>query len=230
MINVYFCYVPYKNPKFALNQKRSMQILQHLTKENKIKVKSLSLEDEIYDLTEFEIHNYPVLKRNSRKEIKNTRNLPYIKEILNYACEDCEDYFGYINSDILIGLQKFFDNFEELKMAYCFSRFEIGEIPYKDFLLGKYKTIYGGDSHSGMDGVFFKKDWWKKNSDLFPDDLILGETEWDTVYRTIIRSKASYLESKCLGHVYHDPQWNIKTPGAVNNIKIWKEIKKEYLS
>ena len=44
-----------------------------------------------------------ILRRNSRIEIGNNRDLPYIKEILD-LCSKIDCYkFGYINSDILVG-------------------------------------------------------------------------------------------------------------------------------
>jgi len=110
--------------------------------------------------------------------------------------------------------------------AYIFSRSDIGEISAKDFIDGKARVIYGGDKHVGVDGFFFKKSWWNENKNKFPCDAILGETEWDTIYRYIIKhSTANYIEKRVLKHVYHDAKWDINSPGGKNNRKIWDLIK-----
>lgn len=171
------------------------------------------------------------LKRNSKDEIGNTRPLPYIKEIFNAlaSSEVCpEDNFilGYINSDILL-TKDFFDILHSDAEAFMFGRTEITEVwSVSDFNKERYKPVWGGDSHPGVDGFFFDKDWWVENSHLFHDDLILGETEWDTVYRHIVTNNATdYVYERELLHVYHDAKWSTSSPGAVNNIKIWEQVR-----
>ena len=173
------------------------------------------------------INTLNLLKRNSRIEISNDRDLPYIKEILDLASQiDC-DKFGYINSDILIG-QEFIEAIQEDADAYIFPRSDIGNVTAMDFFRGNYQVIYGGDQHIGADGFFFDKEWWKQNRDKFPDDLIIGETEVDTCYRRLIeRYSNNYIERRVLKHVYHDAKWGLTSHGAKNNIKIWKEIEND---
>ena len=179
-------------------------------------------------LEELKIPHLNILNKNSSNIINNNRDLPYIKEILDRCSSiDC-DVFGYINSDILIPavvydiLQLNFD-------AYIFSRSDIGEIDPQSFLEGKINVIHGGNQHSGADGFFFKKSWWNCNRNRFPDNLIMGSPEWDTVYRTVIKkSPCRYLEARALFHVYHTQTWAETSPSALNNIAIWEEIKKTY--
>jgi len=170
------------------------------------------------------LHNLNVLKRNSKVEIDNDRPLPYIKEILDAASQiDCGK-LGYINSDIMIG-PEFYDTIQEDADAYIFSRSDVAEIGSNDFMAGIRNVIYGGDQHIGADGFFFDRQWWIENRDKFPDDLIIGETEWDTCYRQLIaRYSDHYIEKRVLYHVYHDAKWTLTSPGAVNNIRILKEI------
>jgi len=180
-------------------------------------------------LQEHRIHHLPILKRDSSKLINNTRRLPYIKEILDNCNKVTCDIFGYVNSDILIPM-RVYDKFQASDFdAYIFSRTDIGEVEDYNFVNGKFKAIYGGDHHCGADGFFFKKSWWDVNRDKFPDDLILGSTEWDTCYRTIIKNECrNYLEERCLYHVYHDQTWTLTSPCALNNIKIMEELNKVY--
>jgi hypothetical protein len=176
-------------------------------------------------LESFGIYHLPILKKDSSVFIQNPRKLPYIKEILNCCGKIQCDVFGYINSDILLA-NKVYDLLQQDYDAFIFSRSDIGEISAKDFIDGKARVIYGGDKHAGVDGFFFKKSWWDKNRDKFPDGLILGETEWDTCYRYIIKhSNAVYIEKRALYHVYHDAKWDINSLGGKNNRKIWDNIK-----
>jgi len=168
------------------------------------------------------------LVRDSQALIDNNRPLPYIKELFDGCREfDC-DYLGYINTDILLH-PEFFGLFDSKKDAYIFYRREIAEVSCVDFMNQKIKHVWGGDQHPGNDAFFFKKDWWEKHRDEYPDDLILGETEWDTVYREVTKAVSkNYLESRELCHVYHDAKWTLDSNGALNNIKIWNEIKAKY--
>jgi hypothetical protein len=176
-----------------------------------------------------------ILRRDCQKEISNNRKLPYLSEIFNYCSKiDC-DIFGYINSDILIG-QDFINTFNEEYDAYIYSRYEIGEISCGDFLSGanNIQKVWGGDRHEGRDAFFFNRGWWIDNGDKFPSSLLLGETEWDTVYRFMImhgdkffKNIPTYMDKRVLYHVFHNSQWNISSNGALSNIKIWEDIRKK---
>ena len=171
------------------------------------------------------IRTFNLLKRNSRLEIGNTRDLPYIKEILDWSARIECGKIGYINSDILLG-QSFYDAIQEDYDAFIFPRADIAETNAARFCKGDFKGIYGGDQHIGADGFFFKREWWLKNRDHFPNNLIIGETEWDTCYRKVIaRVAENYLERRVLYHVYHDAKWKLDSPGAKNNIAIWESLK-----
>lgn len=173
------------------------------------------------------ISTFNVLKRNSKTEIGNHRDLPYIKEILNWAAMIECGKIGYINSDILVG-DEFYRSLQEDADAYIFPRSDIVETSSEAFMKGGRKVIYGGDQHIGADGFFFDRQWWINNRDKFPDDLIIGETEWDTCYRILIaRHSSNYIESRVLYHVYHNAKWTTTSPGAVNNVKIWEQVKCE---
>ena len=184
------------------------------------------------------IDSRDVLTKNSALTIGNNRALPYVKEIID-LCYNQSYYIadsnkmnypkviGLINSDILLG-ESFYTSIQSDADAFVFSRNDIADVTTEDFLNGKQHIIYGGDTHAGADGFFFNRKWWKKNRGLFPNDLILGETEWDTVYRAIIRKYADvHLENRVLYHVYHDQKWDLISPGAKNNIAIWNKIKEE---
>lgn len=219
--------VDYKDPRRRMAQEVALQSLNFRPSEQ-VSVMALSFKGDPKPnaLGLLDIHYLPILKRDSSILLNNTRRLPYIKEILDTCAKTKCDVFGYINSDILMPsvayqiLQMDFD-------AYIYSRSDIGEINIDDWIRGNYKVIYGGNKHSGADGFFFKKSWWNVNRDKFPDDLVIGETEWDTCYRLLIKKiGCRYIEARTLYHVYHDAKWDKNSPAGINNTKILDEIQK----
>jgi len=172
--------------------------------------------------------SYSALKRNSRETIGNNRDLPYIWDIFDFcSCFD-SDIIGYMNSDILLP-KPIFEMFNEDADAYILYRREINKVTAAGFMEGVIQYIWGGDEHPGNDAFFFDADWWMNNRDEFPKDLVLGETEWDTVYREVAKHTTdNYLESRSLFHVFHEAKWSLDSPGALNNIKIWEETKRKY--
>tara|TARA_R110000824_G_scaffold218435_3_gene405085 strand:+ start:14234 stop:14932 length:699 start_codon:yes stop_codon:yes gene_type:complete len=179
---------------------------------------------EYEELKNFNIPQLRLLERNSRDLIRNVRPLPYIYDIFNVlSCIKC-NVFGFVNSDILIKpdvcdiLQKNLDTF-------ILQRSDVGETTVNQFNSGLQKVIPGGDDYVGADGFFFNKLWWHRNKSLFPKDLILGETEWDTCYRAIMAKGHNSIEARCLYHVYHNQVWDYSSAGARNNIAIWEWLK-----
>jgi hypothetical protein len=211
-------------------KERNLMALEVLSRhKDKIEVYSFNYEDDIeYKiLKKYGVKQENILKRNSYKEIGNSRPLPYIKEILNCCHSKRSEIFGFINSDILLN-EKFFKTISNFD-AYIMPRSDISTLSYIEFFKNNYRVIYGGDQHLGADGFFFSLKWWEENNHKFPEDLILGETSWDVVYRTIIKKECNnYIEKRCLYHVYHNPNWNNNTNGARNNLKIRKEIEERY--
>lgn len=217
--------VSFTNPRRTIAQNVALETMSRLP--SQFKTIAISYKNEICPVKlPNGISHHSVLKRDSGIEIENSRPLPYIKEMIDFASSLDFDIIGYINSDILLGRQ-FIESINIEKDCYIFSRSDIGEIGATQLIQGLAKIIYGGDKHAGADGFFFNKKWWVKNRDLFPDDLIIGETEWDTCYRHIIKCNTeNYIEKRCLYHVYHDAKWDTKSKGAQNNIRIWNEVKK----
>lgn len=169
-----------------------------------------------------------ILRRSSLKTIEGTQKLPYIKDILDLCSRVECNVFGYINSDILVDNSVYNILADSKKDAFIFPRSDIVNVSTSDFINKKLRAIPGGDKHIGVDGFFFDRQWWIKNRNSFPDDLLIGATEWDTVYRFIIKKLTNnYIESRLLYHVYHNQTWTTTSPCALNNIKIWNIVKKE---
>jgi hypothetical protein len=216
----------FNDPLKKARQDVAMDILYSHNAEN-IQVVSFNYPADQIEIP-YDFTSRKTLSRNSQEVIDNNRPLPYIKDILNGCMEfDC-DIFGYMNSDILLH-PDFFSIFNTRRDAYIFYRREIEEVDCEKFLSQKFKYIWGGDKHPGNDAFFFDKNWWQNNNNEYPDGLILGESDWDTVYRVITKALTKrHLEARELCHVFHMPKWTLDSKGALNNVKIWNEIKQKY--
>ena len=125
-----------------------------------------------------------MLQNDSQKKIGNNRRMPYIKELFDICSHMPCDIFGYMNSDILVK-KDFFRVFNGKTDAYIFFKRDIAELSADDFISDKITIV--DQSPCGQDAFFFRREWWLKNRHFFPDDLILGETEFDTCYNSIIQ-------------------------------------------
>ena len=218
--------VPFNNQKALYRQEKAMQVLL-ANKPDNCEIINFCYANE--KMKQYEKLKTIYLTRNSQ-DIGNNRPLPYIKEIMDALSDLCEkqDIFGYINSDILL-TKDFFDMFKD-EEAFVFSRTEITNIDsVEQFNKNQYKMLWGGDTHAGADGFFFRKEWWVNNSKHFDNDFILGESEWDTAYRHLIMHLTdNYVNKRELFHVYHDAKWTTTSIGAQNNIKLWEQVKNDF--
>jgi len=170
-----------------------------------------------------------VLKRSSVDKIGGSKKVPYVKDILNEVAKENSEYIGYVNSDIHVS-SNFFGELLKDKMlkfdCYMLKRFNITSTEASNFLLCKYKHILGNPKHSGIDCFIFRKEWWLKNRDKFPDDFLVGETHWDLAYKYVVMNceNTTYYESHHIWHVYHDQTWDYKTPMALHNIRLYENL------
>ena len=163
---------------------------------------------------------HPVLRRHS-KDIGTKRDLPYLKEILDYCSRFECDIFGYMNSDIILD-KRFFESFsEDIEDidAYLFMRTDISRVTSSTFDKGNYRIVW--NEHPGYDCFCFRRDWWLANRDKFDDDLIIAEPFFDYYYaRTVKENTDRFLEERLLYHVYHKTIWNPNSVGGENNKRI----------
>ena len=223
MLVVAVNYAPLKDPRARIRQKVALDVLD-ANKPDDCRLIAFTFPDEDVSEIPASFITHRTLHRDASEWIGNNRRLPYIKEILNKAYIYSDSVFGYINSDILL-TKSFFDILKDKHDAYFFYRTEIGEVTKNQFVSEDIRPIYGGNHHEGCDAFFFDKEFWEHYGFLFNENLILGETEWDTYYRFMIDSITSdYYVGRDLYHVYHDAKWTEHSKGAQNNIRIWKEF------
>lgn len=219
-------YVDYKDSFKAKNQRRAMQILSRLSTPN-CNLMSVNFPSDKVDLPpNFRV--FKSLKGDSQNDIGNWRKMPYIKEIMDHSSKLGCSIFGYMNSDILV-TKDFFKMFRSNADAYICSRIDIEPLSINDFINGKIKVCekhYVKGIHDGVDAFFFSKKWWKKNSKLFHDGLIMGEPFWDWYYRDIIHRNADkYIELHNVYHVWHDVIWRNESPGGSRNEAIYRHYR-----
>lgn len=215
-------YVNYSDPYKRRLQDTAINILDRVSPPD-VMLTSFNLPEDIVNVPAH-WRAFNNLKNNSKKIIGNDRSLPYIYEIFD-ACSQLKwcNSFGYINSDILIN-KGFFDLFSNDIDAYIFYKKDIEEVNYDKLMSGNFHIVWSDPP--GQDGFFFKRTWWLKHKNLFPKELILGETEWDTCYNSILQyTTKNIMIKRALYHVYHERKWNLTSPGAKNNIAIWNTIR-----
>jgi hypothetical protein len=209
-------WVDFKDFEKKRNQEIALSLLEENAPQN-VLLHSFNLEGETVGLNgRFRV--CCILKRDSAKEIGNSRHLPYVKEILDAASAIPCDIFGYINSDILL-TKDFFDIFKEDYDAYIFGRHEIKDLV--DFNKKQYELIqkpypeFG--QHPGFDAVFFDTKWWMAHRNNFHDDFISGEPYWDMYYFQKIKQTAKFLNQRAIYHMFHKTTWNNGSNGVRNN-------------
>jgi len=214
-------YVNYKDPSKKGKQDLCVSLLiQH--KVDCVKLVSFNYPDDQVTLPpSFTI--IKTLKRNSAKEIGNWKPLPYIKEIFDQCAKEDVKIFGYMNSDVLIE-NGFYDRLNGCSDVYLFQRIDISEVNKQT--LNKHVFNIVNKEHPGFDGIFFDKRWWVNNQHRFNPDMILGEPFWDYYYKELAcRYSKKVTIQRALYHIHHETKWNLISPGAENNQKIYDTIK-----
>jgi len=215
-------YVDYQDPEKKSRQEVALSVLQKIVPKN-VSVLNLCYPDQDFALP---IPTLKTLSRDSQQEIGNNRRMPYIKEILERITSNDFDVMGYMNSDILLD-RAFFDIFDSRYDAYVCYKKDIKPITVDNFLTGKIEVVE--ERPYGVDAVFFKTEWWKSSGSLFSEECIVGESEWDTIYNSIIQGcGAKYFIGRVLYHAVHDRIWSIDSRGAINNKLIWDRVKSVY--
>ena len=154
-----------------------------------------------------------VLKKTSKDIVPNCKKTkPLIKEMFNSLANlKGYDYFVFTNSDIIISdrfIKLILDNTD--KDSFSGARLTIKDIQTLDETpeLVQYQI-------AGFDTFAVKTEWWKNNSDKFPE-YIYAEPCWDVHYATLFKKHGnSMFVNKwpaCLFHIAHEIAWSEMTP------------------
>ena len=159
------------------------------------------------------------LKRSSRS-IGDSRRLPFIRDLINYACKDAisSDVIIITNNDTCIVDTVLDDISEQISKFGCacanrrdFDRLE-GPIAREEVKNGKW--------YCGLDFFAFTKEWWETWSFKYPD-MILGCEAWDQMMNYLMQMSIGgdpndyrYVVKDIIYHEKHDSFW--ERPGVRN--------------
>lgn len=190
--------------------------------EGKINIVSVNYKDDVIALPD-SIRVARTLVRDPAVDIPGARHIPYLHDVLDEVCNSGSDIIGYVNSDILIPKTAIVTLLESNVDMICMQRTDIKSCSVSDFEAGNFTVT--NPKHGGVDGVFFTREFWLRNSSLFPRDLIIGEPGWDNVYKLIAEKKVNSFIVRGLYHVTHKELWRNISPGGARNLAIFEKIK-----
>ena len=181
------------------------------------------------------VYRIPILpnlmKRDARSELGDSRDLPFIKDLLNYGSiyATDNDWLVLTNRDICVdpGALLAATGNESASVFYSHrrdsKRLTRALLPAEIVRLNPYP---------GADLFAMRKSWWLSNRSMFPD-MVLGAEAWDLCLWTLMNSSlpaGRTAEIPCMiYHEWHESVWeqaaNRKTvPSQVHNRRLAREF------
>lgn len=171
--------------------------------------------------------------RSSKTELKDTRAMPFIRDMIDYAMEKAseKDYIVLANNDICFVPEAAAIIRAKLAQVPCTYalRINMNSCPPGIHL----KTIEHMKEFSGVDLFAFTPAWWKSQRDNFPD-MLLGCQCWDFVMHWLMDKCTTQkkISPPIIYHQKHSSFWylpaNVKTnPGQVHNRSLAVEWAKD---
>lgn len=139
----------------------------------------------------------------SRMWTEEGKSLPYLKDLLDKACEQLvdDDILVHTNDDTCLHTRCAFIVATMLQSVdACFSfRYDFPrlEAPIYD------EGIMSGRLYAGSDLHAFRVGWWRKHRDRFPD-MVVGLEAWDPCMRVLIQRTHHGRETHVPGIIYHE--------------------------
>ena len=151
---------------------------------------------------------FQLLKRDSKTELGNNKDLPYLKDLLDEAYKRCDDdgYILYTNSDCGISKHLYKDllRFDDDIIEYNRKDVWYNPTTLYELYKNKYKPFY-----IGIDGLAIKSSHYKSIRNEIPD-VIIGDPHWDTVVSGTLKTLGNVRqESYELYHPRHKQVWAI---------------------
>ena len=170
-----------------------------------------------------------VLPRDAHGAAAGHRHLPFVRDVMDLACEGLGDasWGGFLNSDILV-TERFFEAFVAAERAV-----EVLLVHRTD--IRRYETPpeqgQKVNQRTCTDGFFMRAAAWRRERQSYPD-FVQGEPWWDT--GTIYWAKALQLKTLHLGdheclHIVHQRYWQRRSAGANHNSMLGKSLWKTKL-
>jgi hypothetical protein len=157
------------------------------------------------------------LRRTSKSEFKDSRELPYLSDLLDIAISKAtnSDSIVFTNADVIFanGLT---ETLLTVKLNAFASRHEFSRLNRLPTCL----EIVCARKHCGCDLLLFKAAWWRLHRKEYPP-MLIGVEAFDLVARKMLLSSATELHA-ALAHEEHASYWltHRADPSALHNRKL----------
>lgn len=145
------------------------------------------------------------LPRSSRKAIKTVRDLPFVKDLIDYGVKQAtdNDVIVFTNDDISFvkGLGQFLLEVSDHRAAWI-NRFDFRSLT-KHLTTEQCRT---GVFCVGSDLFAFTPYWWRTYRDKYPDMLLACEA-WDMVFRELVHLTGGFEIHAMIYHQSHASFW-----------------------
>lgn len=183
--------------------------------------------DRIYSASDNWIpHRIEKVDRTSKSAFGDTRDLPFVKDMIEQAAELCdpEDVIVLTNADICL-MPDIEDQINESvsRAGACHAaRWNFGGKLVQQ--INTREELRRGIWYAGTDLIAFTRKWWDEHGKEFPDMVLACEC-WDLVMRNLIKIHSGIELHEAIYHEMHQAYWykpqNFKTnPGNEHNRKL----------
>lgn len=162
------------------------------------------------------------LARSAKTTIGDWREVPFVKDLIDKGAERVRDFdiIVFTNRDICFHPKltaRLLDRMKSTDACYSFRKdFQRLHSPLSE------AQIKNGICQCGTDLFAFKKSWWMRNRDVFPD-MLLGTEAWDWCLRILVDQTNRSCETAFEDLIYHEQhpsEWlnnRFKLPGQFYN-------------
>ena len=171
------------------------------------------------------------LPRSSASKLGDKVAAPYILDVLSEGLpllKTDDDIMLYTNSDVGFSDSAIRDirRLCKLKGACYGYRYDHGDdsMPSGGF---DHRSTVSGQCHGGLDLFAFTRRWLMQYGGLFPD-MLIGRTNWDLVFRDVVKRSGGGEVYGAIWHVHHESWWkqNSGSPGNRFNTQLMEEYRK----
>lgn len=165
-------------------------------------------------------------KRNATL-VGEKRDMPFVKDVFDYACRFAEDrdWLIFTNRDICVCPEFLFAALQDAGECFYSHRMDA---PRLDRVL-KPMEVRRLQHYPGADLFAFRKRWWREWRGMMPD-MLVGFEAWDSVMMLMMAwthraSRADY--TPIIYHEWHESHWEVNkltTPGQKHNRRMAKNF------
>lgn len=151
----------------------------------------------------------------SSLDLKDTRSVPYVKDVIASAEARSDDIVVMTNADSCLAVETLDVLVEKLVGGGVkwSSRYDVDK-PMKSQLTVA-QIVGRGQPHRGLDLVAFRYDWWMGVQDRYPD-LLIGAEFWDAAM--ILVAGIENQVGPLVYHEEHQPYWFQYRKVSVSNL------------